>query len=60
MVEIKPNQMIKVQRNQRVAFTLLSLSAAFTVLILFAIIFYIMAQGLSVIRLYCLSRHWGY
>src|SRR5690625_2506237 len=49
MVEIKPNHMMKVQRNQRVAFTLLSLSAAFTVLILFAIIFYIMAQGLSVI-----------
>lgn len=49
MMEVKPNRLVKVQRSQRVAFTLLSLSAALTVLILFAIVFYIMAQGFSVI-----------
>jgi len=49
MFEVKPNQMIKVKRSQRLAFTLLSLSAALTLLILFAIVFYVFAQGLSVI-----------
>lgn len=51
MVDAKPNHLIKVKRSQRLAFTLLSLAAAFTVLILFAIVFYVMSQGLSVISL---------
>jgi len=51
MFELKPNHLIKVERTQKVAFTLLSLAAAFTVLLLFAILFYVMSQGLSVISL---------
>ncbi|AXF57903.1 phosphate ABC transporter permease PtsA [Salicibibacter kimchii] len=43
--------MIKVKRNQRAAFTLLSLAAALTLLTLFGIIFYIMSQGLSVVSM---------
>lgn len=51
MFEVKPNRMIRVKRNQRLAFTLLSLSAFATVLILLAIVFYVMSQGLSVISM---------
>lgn len=49
MFEIKPNQLIRVKRNQVFAFTFLSLATALTVLILFAIVLYVMSQGLSVI-----------
>lgn len=51
MVEFKPNHLIRVKRNQVFAFTLLSLAAAGTVLILLAIVFYVMSQGLSVISM---------
>ena len=51
MVDIKPNQLIKVKRNQVFAFTLLSLATAITVLILLAIVIYVMSQGLSVISM---------
>lgn len=51
MLNVKPNHLIRVQRNQRVVFTLLSLAAAFTVVILLAILFYILSQGLSVISM---------
>jgi phosphate transport system permease protein len=51
MFKVKPNHLIKVKRNQRIAFTLLSLAAALTVLVLFAIVFYIMSQGFSVISM---------
>ncbi|MHA6250547.1 phosphate ABC transporter permease PstA [Oceanobacillus sp. CAU 1775] len=51
MFEIKPNHLIKVKRDQMLAFILLSLATAFTVLILFAIVFYVMSQGLSVISM---------
>lgn len=51
MFEVKPNRMIRVKRNQLLAFTLLSLSAFATVLILLAIVFYVMSQGLSVISM---------
>lgn len=49
MVEFNPNHLIRVKRNQIFAFTMLSLAAALTVLILLAIVIYVMAQGLSVI-----------
>ncbi|GAA0305230.1 phosphate transport system permease protein [Gracilibacillus halotolerans] len=51
MVEVKPNHLIKVKRNQVFAFTMLSLAAALTVLILLAIVIYVMSQGLSVISM---------
>ena len=51
MVDINPNQLIKVKRNQVFAFTLLSLATAITVLILLAIVIYVMSQGLSVISM---------
>lgn len=51
MFEVKPNHLIRVKRNQMFAFILLSLAAAFTVVILFAIVFYVMSQGLSVISM---------
>lgn len=51
MFEVKPNRMIRVKRDQWLAFTLLSLSAFATVLILLAIVFYVMSQGLSVISM---------
>src|SRR5690625_82421 len=51
MVEFKSNHLIRVKRNQIFAFTLLSLAAAATVLILLAIVFYVMSQGLSVISM---------
>lgn len=51
MFEVKPNHLIRVKRNQMFAFILLSLAAAFTVLVLFAIVFYVMSQGLSVISM---------
>ncbi|WP_240452184.1 phosphate ABC transporter permease PstA [Virgibacillus sp. YIM 98842] len=51
MFKVKPNHMIKVKRNQIFAFTLLSLAAALTVLTLFAIVFYIMLNGFSVISM---------
>ena len=51
MVEFKPNHLVRVKREQMFAFTMLSLAAALTVLILLAIVFYVMAQGLSVISM---------
>src|SRR5699024_3184506 len=41
----------KVKRNQWIAFTLLSLATALTVVILLAIIYYIMSRGLAMIDL---------
>ena len=49
MVELKRNHLIKVKRNQIFAFTMLSIAAAITVLILLAIVLYVMSQGLSMI-----------
>ncbi|MCD8511744.1 MAG: phosphate ABC transporter permease PstA [Bacillus sp. (in: Bacteria)] len=51
MVEFKTNHLIRVKRNQVFAFTLLSLAATLTVLILLAIVIYVMSQGLSVISM---------
>lgn len=51
MFKVKPNHMIRVKRNQRLAFISLTLAAAFTVIILLAILFYILSQGLSVISM---------
>ncbi|MFB4158291.1 phosphate ABC transporter permease PstA [Geomicrobium sp. JSM 1781026] len=51
MFNVKPNHMIKVKRSQRLAFTMLSLAALLTVIILFGILFYIMSQGFSVISM---------
>lgn len=51
MIDMKPKHMIKVKRNQVLAFTMLSLAAGLTVLLLLAIVFYIMSQGLSVISM---------
>src|SRR5690625_2676867 len=50
-MEIKSNHLIRVKRSQLLAFTLLSLAAAGTVLILLAIVFYVMGQGSSVISM---------
>ena len=41
--------MSKVKRNQWIAFSLLSLATAFTIVILLAILFYVMSQGLQMI-----------
>ncbi|MGF7186726.1 phosphate transport system permease protein [Desulfitispora alkaliphila] len=41
--------MTKVERNQLIAFTLLSLAAALTVVILLAIVFYVLSRGLGMI-----------
>ncbi|HHU19543.1 MAG TPA: phosphate ABC transporter permease PstA [Bacilli bacterium] len=41
--------MSKVKRNQWIAFGLLSLATAFTIVILLAILFYVMSQGLEMI-----------
>jgi phosphate transport system permease protein len=49
MFELKPNHLVKVKRNQVFAFTVLSLAAALTVIILLAIVLYVLSQGLSVI-----------
>lgn len=51
MVDVKPDRLIRVKRNQMFAFVMLSLSALVTVLILFAIVFYIMKEGLAVISM---------
>lgn len=43
--------MSKVKRNQWIAFGLLSLATAFTIVILLSILFYVMSQGLEMISL---------